>query len=73
MCLETECNGLDAWSKDDGYKTGEEAATWLIEHRTATHDPDAPSIGEQALKEAGSFSKMPRYLYRPADTDPGAP
>lgn len=74
VCLDPACNGLSAWAAEEpGHKTGDEAAHWLLTHRKQRHNPNDPSASEEALKEAGSFAKLPRLYYNPADTDPGAP
>lgn len=79
VCLEDECNNIQAWGTEDaGKPTGEEAAKWLIAHRKERHSRFAKSVGEEAVGGFGGImsalrEKAPAMLYKPADNDPGAP
>lgn len=70
VCLEPACNGLSAWgTRDAGHETGEDAARWLLDHRKSRHT-GAPELSVGELTLGG---ESPRYLYNPADLEPGAP
>lgn len=79
VCLEDECNNIQAWATvEAGKTTGEDAAKWLIDHRKERHPKFSKSVGEEAV---GGFpgimstlrEKAPARLYKPADNDQGAP
>lgn len=66
VCLELECNTINAWSAEEAKPTGEAAYHSLVLHRKQTHKKDNESPGLLPKEE------QPRYLYNPADTEPGA-
>lgn len=80
VCLEDNCNSLESWGTSEaGHKTGEQAAQWLIEHKKNRHSGQA-SVGlELAGGTRGITAKVfeglreRRDIYKPADTEPGAP
>lgn len=75
VCLEEECNTLGAWSAQDGMATGESAYWFLVEHRKEVHQKEGESV---AVKAAGldtwkGILGAAKSLYKPKDSEPGAP